>query len=282
MVLGLAPAASTAAKLTARKLARAIPKALLIAKLGWTGHRFIQNEGDLRKTFATLHDDVVHSYHYVTSAQYRTFKAAEAKLRVLGGEYIALAEPILALAETITGRKLKNVGDALKRVRSLAHVYGQLSPAAKATVKAATTLDIDKEMHEAYAGLLYTAGLNRLNSEVAKGASVSDHLKNQYLGLYSIGRSGRSLSAEAVDSLVPHLLHFHHQVNADRDSKLIDWYTTVGVDKPKGSLQKLLAKCPEVLALGVDARYIAHALGQPIKSLSFDGLKEELEKRLKL
>jgi hypothetical protein len=278
----MAPAANIAAKLTVRKVAQLIPAALVAAKVGWAGHRFLQNDGDVAKTFAALRADVVHSYKYVTNAQYRAFKAAEAKLRELGGEYGMLADPLLALAEMLTGTKLKTVSDTLKRVRTMAEIYGQLSPAAKATVKAATALDIDKEVHDAYAGLLYRAGMNRLNGEVTKGASVSDHLQNQYLGLYSIGRSGHSLSAEAIDSLVPHLLHFHHQVNADRDSKLIDWYTTVGVSKPKGSLQKLLAKCPEVLALGVDARYIAHALGQPIKSLSFDGLKEELEKRLKL
>ena len=71
-------------------------------------------------------------------------------------------------------------------------------------------------------------------------------------------------------------------MDAVRDAKLVDWYTTVGVGKPKHSLQKLLAKCPEVQALEVDARYIAHALGQSTKSLRFDGLKDETAKRLKL
>ena len=109
-----------------------------------------------------------------------------------------------------------------------------------------------------------------------------EHLENQYLGLYYIGRSGHALSAEVVDSLTTHFIDFHHQVAAERDKELIAWYQTVGVNKPTNTLPALLATCPEVAALEVDVRYIAYALHQPIEGLTFSGLKAELEKHLRL
>jgi hypothetical protein len=255
---------------------------VLAAKGIWVGGRLLQNKGNLPKTFAALRDDVMHSYKFVTDAQYRTLKSAGNKLKEKGGEYATLADALLMLAELVTGMDLKSARAAVKQTGTVADVYKKLSPEAKATVQAETSLSVDKAVHDVYANLLYSAGLRLLDSSNVPGSTVATHLQNQYRGLYYIGRSGHSLSTEVVDSLAIHMKHFHQQVNSERDAELIAWYETVGVSKPENILPTLLADCPEVQMLDVDVRYIAYALHQPIKALPFDGVKEELEKHLKL
>lgn len=255
---------------------------VLALKAVWVGGRLVQNKGDVAKTFEALRDDVVHSYKFVTDAQYRTLKSAGKKLKEKGGEYAALADALLMLAELVTGADLKSARTAVKQTGTVAAAYNKLSPAAKESVRADTSLDMDKAVHEAHASLLYSAGLNLLDSSKPRGATVAEHLQQQYRGLYFIGLSGHILSAEMVDSLAIPMKHFHQQVDEVRDAELIAWYETVGVSKPANILPELLAACPDVQTIGKDVRYIAYALHQPITDLAFDGLKEELEAYLKL
>lgn len=258
------------------------PRVLIAAKAGWISWRLYQNKGDLKKTFVAIRNDVVHSYQFVTDAQYRALKKAGDTLKTKGGEYTALADALLMLAEIITGTKLTSARTALKQTGTVADAFNKLSPAAKAVVKAEAEVDIEHTMNKALAKFLYTEGLRLYNISTPLGATVAEHLSNKYLGLYYIGRSGNHLTSEEVDTLSDDFVHFHHQIDPVRYADIIAWYTTVGVSKPANILPALLKACDEVTALDVDARYIAYALNQPIPELDFGGMDAELKKRFKL
>ena len=258
------------------------PRVLIAAKAGWVGWRLYQNKGDIGKTFSAIRDDVVHSYQFVTDAQYRALKTAGGTLKNKGGDYAALGDALLMLAEIITGTKLTSARSALKQTGSVAEAFNKLSPTAKAAVKAEVEVDIEQTLNKALAKFLYTEGLRLYNASTPLGPTAAAHLSNKYLGLYYIGRSGNHLTAEEVDTLSSDFIHFHHQIDPVRYADIIAWYTTVGVSKPANILPALLMACAEVTALDVDARYIAYALNQPIPDLDFGGMDAELKKRFKL
>lgn len=258
------------------------PRVLLAAKAGWVGWRLYQNKGDIGKTFVAIRDDVVHSYQFVTDAQYRALKKAGDTLKTKGGDYAALGDALLMLAEIITGTKLTSARTALKQTGTVAEAFSKLSPKAQAAVKAEVEVDIEQTLDKALARFLYTEGLRLYNVSTPLGATVAEHLSNKYLGLYYIGRSGNHLTSEEVDTLADDFVHFHHQIDPVRYTDIIAWYTTVGVSKPANILPALLQVCDEVKALDVDARYIAYALNQLIPDLDFGGMDAELKKRFKL
>ena len=258
------------------------PRALLAAKAGWVGWRLYQNKGDIGKTFVAIRNDVVHSYQFVTDAQYRALKKAGDTLKTKGGDYAALGDALLMLAEIVTGTKLTSARTALKQSGTVAEAFNKLSPNAKAAVNAATDVDIEQTLNKALAKFLYTEGLRLYNINTPLGTTVSEHLRSKYLGLYYIGRSGNHLTAEEVDTLSDDFVHFHHQIDPVRYTDIIAWYTTVGVSKSANILPTLLEACDEVRALDVDARYIAYALNQPIAGLDFGGMDAELKRRFKL
>ncbi len=263
-------------------LLRYAPRVIILAKAGWIGVRLYQNKGDLGKTFVTIRDDVVHSYKFVTDAQYRALRSAGEKLKANGGEYANLGDALLILAELITGTKLTSARNALKQTGVVAKALHELSPATKETVAKNAGMDLEQTLNKALANFLYTEGLRLVNTPSALGETVKDHLSQIYLGLYYIGRSGNRLTSGEVDTLVTHLLHFHHQIDSVRYAEIIDWYTTVGVSKPGNILTQLLQACPEVTSLDVDCQYIAYALNQPITGLDFGDMEAELKKRFKL
>lgn len=94
-----------------------------------------------------------------------------------------------------------------------------------------------------------------------EGGSLSDYLKQTYLGLYCIGRTGAVLQDTVIDALALELAHVHKLHRKRKDAAISEWYQSVGVNNPH-KIADLLADCREVAALGVDTRYIARALGE--------------------
>lgn len=109
-------------------------------------------------------------------------------------------------------------------------------------------------------------GRSILSEKSLPDQTLSEYLQRQYLGLYLIGRSGKQLSNSEIERVSKHLIHFHQQLNRETDSGIARWYETIGVSH-QTLLREELAKCPEILGLGVVPEYIAHALGENIQGL---------------
>jgi hypothetical protein len=94
--------------------------------------------------------------------------------------------------------------------------------------------------------------------------TLNDFLRQKYLGLYLIGRSGEQIPDNRREVIAADLRHFHHQLDRHTDWAAVGWYETLGVSQTI-PLSKLLKACPEVIDLQVEPRYIAFALGEDIE-----------------
>lgn len=127
---------------------------------------------------------------------------------------------------------------------------------------------------------LIDVGTKRLTSRTqpTSKAEMSQYVSNTYSGLYCLGRAGATLKGAMIEPYTRDLARMHHLLRPKADAKLVEWYQLGGAGQ-SASLVELLAKCPEVKRLGVDPRYIAHALGEPVEGLTFAGLSKEMAKR---
>jgi hypothetical protein len=105
-------------------------------------------------------------------------------------------------------------------------------------------------------------------AQPAKTDSLSEHLKQQYLALYLIGRSGEKLNQSEIESICKDLHHFHKQLDRESDWGPAAWYETVGTSH-EIPLSHRLSLNPEIKELRVDDGYIAFALGEKISDLQF-------------
>lgn len=94
--------------------------------------------------------------------------------------------------------------------------------------------------------------------------SLSDFLRQTYLGLFLIGRGGEQLNQDEVKPVAAAIQQFHSHLDRDDDLMIVEWLETMGVSK-KHPLFLLLRKCPEIADLGVSTKYIAYALGERVK-----------------
>lgn len=102
--------------------------------------------------------------------------------------------------------------------------------------------------------------------------NLNQHLARWYRGLYLIGCVQERVSSSDQDTIAHTLRHFHAQLGRSVDQPLVEWYQTVGVSAHV-SLDRLLGTCPEIIALGIDHRYIAYAMGQDVDVVFLDMLK---------
>jgi hypothetical protein len=109
----------------------------------------------------------------------------------------------------------------------------------------------------------------------------SAYLKQMYLGVYYIGRTGGKLAGTYAEALANELMQIHSQHRPKKDREIVNWYQTVGVSKEK-TLAELLADCSEIKKLGVDPRYIAYAFGENHPNLEFGNLLDDMVDSIKV
>lgn len=108
---------------------------------------------------------------------------------------------------------------------------------------------------------------------------LQEFLKQKYLGLHLIGRTGGRVPGNKVDALATELGHFHQQCFAvtghDTDRALVEWYETVGVGK-RIPLAEILGRSPAVDNSFNGHLYIASAItGDLDPSLTYELTEEE-------
>ncbi len=113
-----------------------------------------------------------------------------------------------------------------------------------------------------------TVGRSILAEKATGNQTLNEYLRQQYLGLYVIGRSGERLKDSEIESLCKDLHHFHRQLDREEDWGPAAWYETIGTSHAI-PLSHRLGRCPEIMDLQVDDGYIAHALGEEVDGLEF-------------
>lgn len=106
-----------------------------------------------------------------------------------------------------------------------------------------------------------------------------EYLSYVYRALYCIGRAGGQLNEAYATQVATLLASLHSQIRPQKDEAIVTWMQDLGYHHPS-TLGDLIADCKEVKDLGIDARYIAHAMRETPKGLSFSGLTKELVAKL--
>lgn len=261
-------------------VARFGPRLLLLATTAWAGTRLAQSGGDPKKAFGALRMDVIKAYQFFTNDQTTKLKKAGDTLQKRGGDAAVFANTLLALIEAVSGIRLTETKKVITQTRTVIDAWSKLKPAERVAAEKAVGVKIPEVVQQALVNYMYNLGLETLNSTQVTNMTLAEFISRKYIGLFYIGRSGHRMTAEEVDTLASTMLHLHSLHNTSGDKDLIAWYQTVGVSVPGADLIERLKKCPEVSALAVDVRYIAHALNQSVPGLTFGPLDEALLKRL--
>ncbi|MEK7639309.1 MAG: hypothetical protein AAB388_04070 [Patescibacteria group bacterium] len=214
--------------------------------------RLMKNKLDLKKTLTELGTDLKHLQDRFGFSE-NSFTVAAWKLA--HGEFVDLP-------------------NLIKLIKEIKAAYATLPSQAQKTV--ANVFNLDDYLNNVLRETADSEGVRILGEKVFDGRTIEDHLRRQYLGLFLIGRAGSVLEPDERTAVTNNLLVFHRQIGREADKQLISWYTDPGSDKPP-ALAGRLAGCPEVEALGVDQKFIAYALGQPVV-VSFENLLQDLEK----
>lgn len=249
---------------------------LLVAGAGWVANRAIQHRGSPSKTLAALRDDAVHTFRFVTDEHYRKLKRTAENLTEKGTDYTNLAGLVLSLAEAVSGAELSTTRTVLQRAQDILTAYNALDSFRKEQVDEAADENLESQINSALQGMLYSKGITLINATKAPEQDTAAYLEQTYRGLYYIGRSGRKLGAEELDSRAQGYRSLHESVDTSESKALAAWYSTVGEHAPAPVLPFLRSYAKASDFPEADMHYVAAALGQPPEDLDFSGVLEEV------